>query len=156
MNTWCDVKEILLNHSQVALVDDADQKELSRFKWYASWDKTTGGYYAMRRENLQDGRNVTVYMHRQILGAQPGGTDQVDHKNHNTLDNRRDNLRIVTRSQNQWNQKSPKGYSWDKCNGKYKASISFHRHAKPLGYFDTPEEAHTAYVQAKEMYHNIA
>lgn len=97
-------------------------------------------------------------MHRIITNA-PLGTC-VDHKNGNTLDNRRENLRLATTSQNSINQKlrrdntsGVKGVYWDKKNKKFKAQISLHGKAKSLGRFSTKEEAAYAYAVASEHLH---
>ena len=53
-------------------------------------------------------------LHREIMNPPEGMV--IDHKNHNPLDNRRDNLRICTQAENTRNRKS-KGYSWDSIHG---------------------------------------
>ena len=89
---------IKLSGDYFVIVDPEDYEELNRYKWCAS--NKRGMVYAMRRG--KNGR--TVYMHRLIMNA-PKGSD-VDHKNHRIWDNRRENLRVCTRRQNQMN----KGY----------------------------------------------
>lgn len=71
-----------------ALVDDADYERLSRY----TWSMTEKGY-AVRRER-SEGRCRSIRMHRDVLGQPVGGV--VDHRNHDRLDNRRKNLRVVT------------------------------------------------------------
>lgn len=86
-----------LNNDNYAMVDEEDRELLDRHKWYV----TSRGYAATTiYRGKKDGRyvNQTMSMHRLILGA-PKGKD-VDHKNGNRLDNRRQNLRLATRSQN--------------------------------------------------------
>lgn len=87
----------------VALVDDADFEELSRFKWSVKINKTasTGNviYYAQRYDVTEPGPGRRNYlMHRVIMNASKG--TRVDHENHNGLDNQRSNLRFCTASQN--------------------------------------------------------
>jgi hypothetical protein len=150
------MKEIKLTQNQVALVDDADYKWLMQWKWCAHWARYTKSFYAERHIRLSDGKKTPLQMHRQILGLERGNELQGDHKNHDTLDNRRENLRIVTGSENQWNRKkSPKGYCWHKHDKKYVASIRVGGVSKSLGYFDVPAEAHQAYLDAKKIYHQI-
>jgi hypothetical protein len=86
----------------VAIVSDEDYEWLSEFRWYASYRrmKRTSCCYAKR--NWSDGGKSRVeYMHRAILGVSGHHTD---HINGNTLDNRRENLRSATASQNQQNR----------------------------------------------------
>jgi hypothetical protein len=78
---------------------------------------------------------------------------EIDHINHNRSDNRVENLRIVTAQQNQWNRKDPKGYYFDKRKKKYHATIIVNWKPIFLGLFNTEEEAHQAYLNAKAIHH---
>ena len=78
----------------------------------------------------------------------------IDHININSLDNRIENLRILTNQQNQWNKKY-KGYYWDKRKNKWLSRIGINNKSKFLGYFDNEEDAHQAYLNAKEIYHKV-
>lgn len=80
---------------------------------------------------------------------------QVDHINGVKTDNYVTNLRIVTCQQNQHNQTKAKGFWFVKYNNKYRAQITVNRKHINLGYFDTAEEAHQAYLDAKPKYHAI-
>lgn len=81
-----------------------------------------------------------------MTGEEP--TDQVDHINGIRSDNRWDNLRLATASQNQWN-KAPQGNNssgfpgvyWDKQKRKWRVQIKDHRRVIFLGYFECPEIA---------------
>lgn len=148
------MKEIPLTQNQVALVDDTDFEWLSQWKWLAVWNRCTRSFYARRKESLPCGKRVPVQMQRVILGLKRGDKLQADHKNHDTLDNRRENLRAVTCAENQWNRHA-NGYTWDKRRGKYKAKIEVGGVQKFLGYFDTSDEARAAYLKAKTIYHRI-
>jgi hypothetical protein len=94
-------------------------------------------------------------MHRVILNA-PKGL-MVDHINHDTLDNRKENLRIVTNQQNTFNQKLKnhsskyKGVTWNSNSEKWCARI---RHNKPiyLGLFKDEKEAGMAYNEGAKKY----
>ena len=150
------MKEIPLTQDQVALVDDEDFEWLMQWRWYADWESNTRSYYAGRHERLPDGKQTTVKMHREVLGLERGDKRQGDHVNHDTLDNRRENLRIATNQQNQFNRKRPtKGYRWDKRSKKYQAYIQVGGVQKHLGLFDTPEQARAAYLAAKAEYYKI-
>ena len=76
----------------------------------------------------------------------------VDHISRDTLDNRIENLRIVSKQENNWNTNA-KGYT--RQGGKYTTRIKVNKQIIYLGYFDTEEEAHQAYLDAKAKYHII-
>lgn len=86
----------------------------------------------------------------------------IDHINGDRADNRLANLREVTQAQNCQNIRAPKshnkvgflGVSWDSERGKYTAGIKAGGKRKALGRFDTPEEAHSAYLAAKRALHS--
>lgn len=136
------MKRIPLTQGRFALVDDADVNLLSRYKW------TYNNGYAMRK-----GRGgVWIGMHRVI--AQAGPDQHVDHRNGDTLDNRRHNLRICTVRQNVCNTPPRpgtsryKGVYAHKRSGRWVAAITHGGKKQHLGYFDTQEEAARAYDQA--------
>src|ERR1700724_898569 len=95
------MKEIRLTQGKTVLVDDEDFKYLSRWRWHAAYHG--GGFYARRSYVGSDGKTKKVHMSRFILDAPKGM--HVDHKNGNTLDNRKENLRIVTVAENNRNRK---------------------------------------------------
>jgi len=67
---------------------------------------------------------------------------QIDHINRNRADDRIENLRLVTQTQNEWN-KPHKGCSFEK--GKWRARIKDHGKQVHLGLFNTEQEAQAAY-----------
>jgi hypothetical protein len=78
----------------------------------------------------------------------------IDHRDRNRSNNKIGNLQQVTNQQNQFNREV-KGYTFRKDTGKYKARIHLDRKVINLGEYDTPEEAHEAYLEGKEKYHII-
>lgn len=82
----------------------------------------------------------------------------VDHHNGNTVDMTWENLRPATKSQNTANGRSaskkglPRGVRVQR-NGRFQAQIKTKQGQKGLGTFDTPEEAHAAYLAAAEQHH---
>jgi hypothetical protein len=91
------MKTILLTRGFEAIVDDADFDWLIQWNWHAKFSPQRRRWVAARSD--WDGRRtVTVLMHRQILGLKRG--EQTDHKNGDTLDNRRSNLRLCDGSEN--------------------------------------------------------
>jgi len=81
----------------------------------------------------------------------PEGKLEIDHINGIRDDNRIENLREVTGTQNNFNRKGVKGYT--KRGNKYQAKITVKGRETMLGLFNTTEEAHNAYLIAKEKYH---
>ncbi len=82
---------------------------------------------------------------------------QIDHRDLNRANNRWDNLRVATNSQNHANTRAQsnnrsgfKGVSWSKAANKWMAQIVRDRCHTYLGLFDTPEDAHAAYCVAAE------
>ena len=80
---------------------------------------------------------------------------QIDHINGVRYDNHLTNLRVVTHQQNQHNHVNAKGYCFCKKTKKYKAQIKLNNKTIYLGLFNTKEEAHQAYLNAKPKYHQI-
>lgn len=149
------MKQIPLTQGQFAIVDNRNYVWLSQWKWYACWNKDTQSFYAIRHGKKENDKQCTIYMHREILGLEHGNERQADHRNHDTLDDRESNLRIVTHGQNQWNRRNTKGYYWDKRVKKYHTQIRVNGKTIYLGDFDTTREAHNVYLRAKEKYHKF-
>ena len=134
------------------IVDKEDFERLNKF----SWNVSSHGYVYTRD------RKVFVYMHRLIMNT-PKGFD-TDHINGNKLDNRRSNLRVCNRSENNWNgskkrtnKSGYKGVSWDKKAQKWLAKICKERQQIFVGYFNSPLEASKAYdKKAQDIFGNFA
>lgn len=94
------MKEIQLTQGQFALVDDEDYEREFGFEWYAWWNKETQSFYAVRRYGTR-AKKLTEYLHRKVMQTPKGMI--CDHKNHDTLDNRKENLRNCTPSQSLMN-----------------------------------------------------
>ena len=136
-------------------MSDKDYEWLNQWKWCANWSNHTKSFRVVRDGKTKNGKRYLISMAREILGLKYGDKKQADHKDHNTLDNNRLNLRIVTNQQNHFNRNNPKGYSWNKPRQKYLASIKLNGKRIHLGLFQTTREAHNAYLIAKEKYHKI-
>lgn len=84
-----------------ALVDDEDYPLLSRHKWYILFSGKQQRPYAFTRffteHDVKNGK--TFLMHHMIMGT----SGAVDHINNNSLDNRKENLRVATYQENAWN-----------------------------------------------------
>jgi hypothetical protein len=92
-------------------------------------------------------------------GAWPTG--EIDHINCNRLDNRLENLRVVDRAGNSQNRRSAHkdsshgflGAAWNPQHKRWQAKIVANKVRHHLGYFDTAEAAHEAYMAAKRRLH---
>lgn len=133
---------IPLTKNQVALVSAHRYEDLIRFNWQALWSKAGRCYYAVRHG--REGEVGYVYMHRYIAGFPE---IYVDHINGNSLDNRDENLRAATSSQNGANRGKDRdntsGYKGVAKNGKhgwmgYVSCSGVHYHC---GTYRTREEA---------------
>lgn len=107
--------------------DESDFDTIKKYTW-----SVTGSNYVCTQHNKK-----FILMHRLLLDA-PNHL-QVDHINHNTLDNRRCNIRLSTVSQNNVN-KNFKGYTRRK-NGKFEVSMRINGKYSYLGRFNTEKEA---------------
>jgi hypothetical protein len=97
-------------------------------------------------------------MHRQIIGA--NATFEVDHINNNSLDNRRENLRVCTRQQNMFNcskrsgtSSKYKGVHFHRKANKWQATISVDHKIIYLGLYSTEMEACLVRDRAAVKYH---
>ncbi len=155
---------IPLTKGQIAIVDLKHYDRLSKYCWQAHWSKDTQTFYAQRAGPNAEGKRVCISMHREVMGVSDRHT-LVDHRERSkTLDNREENLRIATRTENGWNSKirksnrsGVKGIYLHKANKTWCAKISLNGKGKYLGSFATKELASAAYQAAiKEHYGEFA
>lgn len=151
---------IPLTKGYVALVDRSDFNELSETSWYAI--ETSGGVYAARRIR-ENGSSRIQLMHRYLLG-EPEGL-HVDHRDHNTLNNQRGNLREATPRDNQGNSRKQasatscfKGVYWLSARSRWVAEIRAADGGKVrIGSFKDERDAALAYNRkAKELFGDFA
>lgn len=152
------MKKIKLTQGQFALVDDADYDWLNQWKWFA-YKHRHGNFYAARMSSTKNGKRFCIRMSRKVLGLKQGDKQQADHIYHNTLDNRRDKLRVCTNQENTRNKKIRsnttsqfKGVHWCKLRKKWVAKIMIDGIKKSLGNFILEMDAALAYNKAAEKY----
>lgn len=151
---------IPLTQGKYAIVDRQDFEYLSQFQWYTvrSHDNGQPISYAARSVNV-NGKKVRSWMHVELMNTPP--KLHTDHKNHNGLDNRRKNLRIVTPSINILNSRlrsdntsGYKGINKTKF-GTWTVTIGINKKKIYLGCFKVLEEAVKARTKAeKEAFAN--
>lgn len=147
------------------LVDDEDYFWLIQWKWGVRYQKKNDSFYVIRSVILPTGKKVGVIMSRLIMGVTDRSIN-VDHKDNNTLNNTKNNLRISTIQQNGCNKRKLKrGQSIYK--GVYRHSsvdngvtysywrsrIRVHGKLKSLGLFKEEIDAALAYNCAAKKYH---
>lgn len=153
---------IELTKGKRAKVSHEDFEALSAWSWSAS-ESHGRKSVALRGVARGDGRS-TMTMHRQIMGLTAFDGLEVDHINHDTLDNRRTNLRVVSPGANKRWQPARGGSSnfvgvtWDSNRGKWRAQIQVDGRVKNLGRFDSEIAAAAArdqYVKANQTGHRL-
>ncbi len=135
------MKQISLTQGKFALVDDEDYEMLNQNKWQTQFNHC-GIPYATR---------MGTRMHRIVMGLKRGDGKIVDHKNCNSLDNQKCNLRICTNQQNCLNSKARKGSSkfkgvtYHKKSGKWQAQMIYNGKHLRAGSHDAEIDAAKAY-----------
>ena len=143
------MKKIPLSQGLFAVVDDEDFCFLNQWKWTAKKQGQT--YYAYTPIVRPNGKRTTITMHCLLMGYFPN--KEVDHINHDGFDNRRSNLRFVSKRENAQNRRKEgtsryPGVSWNDY--KWRADISCNGKQVRLGVFDTEEEAYKEYRRAEK------
>ena len=132
-----------------------DLEDYDLLKTY-SWSKTKSGYLLAY---VKESNKKYVYMHRLILGLTDDSNFDVDHQNHNTSDNKKENLRICTHQENimnstlaQNNKSGITGVRFDLNTNKWISNIAYNYKTIYLGSFPDFEDAVKARKEAEEKY----
>ena len=152
------MKTINLTQGQVALVDDDDYDYLNQWKWRVVKSAYIDNYYVIRWSPMIKNKRHQIYMHRFIMDTPKDM--QVDHIDHNGLNNQKCNLRNCSIHENQCNKRASRkstskyiGVSFNKNRKLFEVQISNHGKKKTLGFFKTEEQAAIIYDIAAKTYH---
>lgn len=141
---------------------DDDRVDLAEL---GGWYVQAQGYIV--REQVRQGVRKLYWLHHEVMGTRPQRGVHLDHINGDRADNRRDNLRFTTVSQNAQNRPvrtkrgTYRGVTWKPDQGPHgrwcaRATINYKTHH--IGYFDDEEEAARAVIawRAEHMTHSDA
>lgn len=152
-STWYNIlmKYIPVGKAYKTKVDDDYIESKPSLSWQYS-----GGYAKRQHQTTVDGKRhyIREYLHRTIMGAKDG--DIVDHINGDTLDNRKENLRLSNKVLNALNSDkvySKSGYrnvTWSKQAQKWHGIFAYNKKRYHCGTFDTAEQASQAVQNKKE------
>ena len=152
------MKEIKLSQGKIALIDDEDYELVSVHKWHAWKTKRSRTYYARSNIRSENGNYTVIYMHRLITGV-VNQSIEIDHDDHDGLNNRRYNLKTANREQNCRNVRKHlgclseyKGVSWHNQSKSWRARIRIDKRQIHLGLFVLEVEAAKAYNEAACKY----
>lgn len=142
------MKTIRVSNREFAIIDDDNYGIVSSFGWWICH-----GY--ARTERMVNKKRTSFPMHHLVIQKKDGF--MVDHINGNKLDNRRENLRLVSHTQNMQNQKilgrksksGIRGVTWCSQFKKYRARIQVNKKRISLGLFETAKEAHIVAQNAR-------
>lgn len=150
---YCDpTRKIPLTRGKFAIVDAEDYDRFAGHSWQAQWNPYSKTFYAVSHYQGENGQSKVHHLHREVLGVTDPRLD-VDHKDHDGLNCRKQNLRPATRSQNAANGRirrtNTTGYkgvyhpAWRST--KWQASICCQYKITYIGCYVTKEEAARAY-----------
>lgn len=168
--------EYVYPDGRILKVDACDADLLFANKWSLSGAELKYAVRALRKAEVEDYdylKRQHIALHRligeRIVGRPLADGEVIDHINHDTLDNRRTNLRVVGQSVNVRNQRPEKtarlrssklgdlkGAYLHPSNGRYRAILSYMGKCIYLGTYATAQEAHEVYCNAvKERFGSI-
>ena len=136
--------------------NDLDKLKSHKGSWYANYHKKSNGYYVMSNFKKTDGSYTLIGLHRFLMDSPKGKV--VDHIDRNTLNNKRDNLRVVTQAQNnqntrlQRNSKSGvRGVYWCKHRNIWRAYVKHQGRNHYFGNHKEIDEAERAAIEGRKI-----
>lgn len=149
-----NVVKMYSSNDKYFLIDLDDLERVKEFCWQVS----KSGYVRSMKPMI-NGKRQYLALHRFIMDCSNPSLF-VDHINHNTFDNRKCNLRIVTPTQNQYNVKpcaynksGVRGVRFDKYNNKWVAEMSINKKNRILGYYDNISDAIEKRKEYEKLYY---
>ena len=160
------MRKIPLTQGKFAIVDDEDYKRINKYKWHTT--KDTNVFYAKTHVRVKDEnfkiKNKVIGMQMLVLNLTMSSTRKmdIDHRDGDGLNNKKNNLRLATHAQNIMNQRlnkvntsGYKGVSWHR--NKWRAQIKKDGKRHHLGLFTCLIKAAKAYDEAaKELFGEYA
>jgi len=148
---------IPLSQGKNALVSAHRYLYLTQFKWFSlhansGKNKNCDKWYAARR-GVVNGNVRNVLMHREILGLTAQSREHTDHINGDGLDNRDENIRVATPSQNMINRLAGYFRGIRLSNGRFRVRINVQGFEYYICDTDTEHEARLAYAVAAKIMH---
>ncbi len=139
------------------LIDADEVWRIGKYEYHA-FIRSVNGHVYFKRYTYSNGKSSTAILHREIASAEKG--QLVDHRDRNSLNLRKSNLRVCDNLGNSRNcgiRKDNisgfKGVGYSKANHAYRARIRIGTKRLFLGYFQKPENAYSAYCEAAKKYH---
>ena len=140
------------------VIDNEDKATANKYNWHLKYDAKSGKYYVATKKT-ENGKRKLYLLHRVLTNADDGYV--VDHINGNTLDNRKENLRVCLQKDNVKNVGKRKDGLTSKYKGvcyrdkfkKYVAQISINKKIIHLGLFETELDAALVYNGAAKLLH---
>jgi hypothetical protein len=143
------MRQISLSQGKLAIVDDEDYPLVKDFKWCFRGDSEGSGGYALRHIKI-DGKDRKMYLHRQLMQPEPG--KEVIFLNHDKLDCRRSNLKVVSHEEARRHHRvrrdsktGVKGVRHDPGNNTWSAYVYRNDCCHHIGTFGSIEAASAAY-----------
>jgi len=144
-------------------IEDYDKVSKYHYKWFLVWDNRSKSFFVRATKYLNDKSkkpNEAVFLHRYILDIEDSEIE-VDHINHDTLNNRRYNLRVSQRIENSKNRETRNsnnktGYRnvfWSKDENKYIVQLQINKKNKRLGSFKDVDEAGLFAERMRQKYY---
>lgn len=150
------MKEITLSDGSVMMVDDDSFDFVNRWKW----KRHVNGYACRTGWDKERQTWTCILVHRLLMGETASRQIVIDHINGNKLDNRKENLRIVSQTQNNYNRhvidsRNTSGFtgvSWDKARGKWMAKTKHNGKIVYIGRYESAEAANLAYQEVVKQW----